>query len=90
MSLLKIKKSTYYEKAKKIVKWLKKRYLWIREHCSSSFWNDTGGIFGRECLACLYYAKNKQIKLNYRTLGRIMKKLGLVCRYKKSKKNKRI
>ncbi len=57
---------------------------------SSSFWNETGGIFGRESLAAYIMSKNKQIKLNYSTLGSIMKKLGLVCRYKKSKKNKRI
>ncbi|QQH21265.1 hypothetical protein HYE37_01055 [Mycoplasmopsis bovis] len=54
---------------------------------------ETGGIFGRERLVCLYYAKNKQIKLNYRTLGRIMKKLGLVCRIsikQKEQKNLRM
>ncbi|AXJ75995.1 hypothetical protein CH322_03760 [Mycoplasmopsis bovis] len=35
-----------------------------------------------------YISKNKQIKLNYRTLGRIMKKLGLVCRIRKAKRTK--
>nr|WP_307907678.1 hypothetical protein [Mycoplasmopsis bovis] len=55
MSLLKIKKSTYYEKAKKIVKWLKKRYHWImRTLVVQAIWNETGGIFGRESLVFAY------------------------------------
>ncbi len=48
-----------------------------------AIWNETGGIFGRVCFFFAYImSKNKQIKFNYCTLGTIMKKLGLVCRYK--------
>nr|WP_307906694.1 hypothetical protein [Mycoplasmopsis bovis] len=71
MSLLKIKKSTYYKKLKKL-KMIKEKNLELENTVVQAF-KETGGIFGRERLAA-YISKNKQIKLNYRTLGRIMKK----------------
>ncbi|WHO18440.1 IS3 family transposase [Mycoplasmopsis bovis] len=85
MSLLKIKKSTYYKKLKKL-KMIKEKNLELENTVVQAF-KETGGIFGRERLAA-YISKNKQIKLNYRTLGRIMKKLGLVCRIRKAKRTK--
>nr|WP_307919154.1 hypothetical protein [Mycoplasmopsis bovis] len=71
MSLLKIKKSTYYKKLKKL-KMIKEKNLELENTVVQAF-KETS-IFGRERLAA-YISKNKQIKLNYRTLGRIMKKL---------------
>ncbi|QQH24074.1 hypothetical protein HYE22_01110 [Mycoplasmopsis bovis] len=51
--MLKIKKSTYYKKLKKL-KMIKEKNLELWEHCSSMLLNETGGIFGRVRLACLY------------------------------------
>nr|WP_307935463.1 IS3 family transposase [Mycoplasmopsis bovis] len=67
------------------MKMIKEKNLELENTVVQAF-KETGWQFSaRERLAA-YISKNKQIKLNYRTLGRIMKKLGLVCRIKKSKK----
>nr|WP_307924702.1 DDE-type integrase/transposase/recombinase [Mycoplasmopsis bovis] len=82
---LKLKNTTYYKKLKKL-KMIKEKNLELENTVVQAF-KETGGIFGRERLAA-YISKNKQIKLNYRTLGRIMKKLVLVCRIRKAKRTK--
>nr|WP_307916693.1 hypothetical protein [Mycoplasmopsis bovis] len=41
------------KKLKKL-KMIKEKNLELWEHCSSSFWNETGGIFGRERLVFAY------------------------------------
>nr|WP_307922819.1 hypothetical protein [Mycoplasmopsis bovis] len=56
MSLLKIKKSTYYKKLKKL-KMIKEKNHWIREHCSSSYLKKLEAFSADERLVCLYYAK---------------------------------
>nr|WP_307934933.1 hypothetical protein [Mycoplasmopsis bovis] len=85
MSLLKIKKSTYYKKLKKL-KMIKEKNLELENTVVQAF-KETGA-FSAEKDWHAYISKNKQIKLNYRTLGRIMKKLGLVCRIRKAKRTK--
>ncbi len=85
MSLLKIKKSTYYKKLKKL-KMIKEKNLELENTVVQAF-KETGGIFGRERLVLIL--QNKQIKLNYRTLGRIMKKLAFVIRKAKRTKDLR-
>ncbi len=86
MSLLKIKKSTYYKKLKKL-KMIKEKNLELENTVVQAF-KETGAFSAKRLAA--YISKNKQIKLNYRTLGRIMKKLGLVCRIRKAKKQKNL
>ncbi|QQH22330.1 hypothetical protein HYE32_03270 [Mycoplasmopsis bovis] len=70
MSLLKIKKSTYYKKLKKL-KMIKEKNLELENTVVQAFKETT---FSARKIGS-YISKNKQIKLNYRTLGRIMKKL---------------
>nr|WP_307930185.1 hypothetical protein [Mycoplasmopsis bovis] len=84
--MLKIKKSTYYKKLKKL-KMIKEKNLELENTVVQAFernWRH----FRQRKIGLLILAKNKQIKLNYRTLGRIMKKLGLVCRIRKAKRTK--
>nr|WP_307908824.1 hypothetical protein [Mycoplasmopsis bovis] len=52
MSLHKIKKSTYYKKLKKL-KMIKEKNLELENTVVQAF-KETGGIFGRERLVCLY------------------------------------
>nr|WP_307920307.1 hypothetical protein [Mycoplasmopsis bovis] len=67
-----MKKSTYYKKLKKL-KMIKEKNLELENTVVQAF-KETGWHFRQKRLAA-YISKNKQIKLNYRTLGRIMKKL---------------
>lgn len=56
------------------------------------FFNEINGVFGRERLV-LYFKKIRKILINYRILGRIMNKLGLICKiriFKRVKEKKNI
>ncbi|WP_233742915.1 IS3 family transposase [Mycoplasmopsis agalactiae] len=89
-TLLRVKKSTFYKwlgifSTNKIDKKVK-----FQDEIIDSF-NETNGVFGRERLAS-YLKKTRKISINYRTLGRIMNKLGLICKIRipkrvKEKKN---
>nr|WP_307929658.1 hypothetical protein [Mycoplasmopsis bovis] len=57
MSLLKIKKSTYYKKLKKL-KMIKEKNLELENTVVQAF-KETGGIFGRERLVLILAKINK-------------------------------
>ncbi|WP_258559557.1 IS3 family transposase [Metamycoplasma hominis] len=88
ITILGIKKSTFYYRIKKFKLPAKNKAIQYEKQIKEAF-IECKGRFGRERLS-LFLKKKYQIDINPRTLGRIMNKLGLLRKIRRSKRKRKI
>ena len=86
ITILGIKKSTFYYRIKKIKLPAKNKEIQYEKRIKEAF-IECKVRFGRERLS-LFLKKKYQIDINPRTLGRIMNKLGLLRKIRRSKRKR--